>query len=452
LAQYRVFQQVGPAVAVALTVTMLAALTLVPALASVMGKSLFWPVRPAALSEGKVWPRVARLVTRRPGLTLIVAGLALALPASACLNINWVYDTMADLKGTYPAARGAAMIQRHWPVGELAPVTVVVEGGGKANFGTLTKLSEAITTELEATSGVSEVRSLTAPVGRQTPADQNFFMRAAATTFYASENMQSTRLSVVLDSPAFSNKAMQTLSRVEDAVVAAVAESSSPAAKVYFAGATAEMADIRSLTQNDFYRVSIASLTVISLIVILLLRDVVLAGFLVASTILGYLAALGLTSLVFTGFLGAAGIDWKVEVFLFVVMVAVGQDYNIFLTARLAQEAVGHTARRAAERAIVATGGIISSCGLIMAATLGSLMAGDLQLLVQLGFAFAAGMLIDTFIVRPLVVPAFVVLTGRTGRSILRHGVAETATQADDFTRASPPTTALAEVDSDRGN
>jgi len=97
-------------------------------------------------------------------------------------------------------------------------------------------------------------------------------------------------------------------------------------------------------------------------------------------------------------------------------MVAVGQDYNIFLAARLVQESRRLTAREAARNAIVYTGPVISSCGLIMAATLGSLMAGSLPLLVQLGFALALGMLIDTFIVRPLLLPSFCALTGRTGR------------------------------------
>jgi len=98
-------------------------------------------------------------------------------------------------------------------------------------------------------------------------------------------------------------------------------------------------------------------------------------------------------------------------------MVAVGQDYNIFLAARLAEEGLKHSPAEATRLAVSKTGPVISSCGIIMAATLGSLMAGDLMLLVQLGFALSLGMLIDTFVVRPLLLPAFVVLTGRTGKS-----------------------------------
>ena len=109
----------------------------------------------------------------------------------------------------------------------------------------------------------------------------------------------------------------------------------------------------------------------------------------------------------------------KVQMFLFVVIAAVGVDYNIFLASRLAQEARRHAPREAIRRALIHTGPVISSCGLIMAATLGSLMVGEIELLVQLGFALSLGMLIDTFVVRPLLLPAFAALLKRTGKSRL---------------------------------
>jgi RND superfamily putative drug exporter len=156
-------------------------------------------------------------------------------------------------------------------------------------------------------------------------------------------------------------------------------------------------------------------------LVLILLRDAVLSGFMIAATALSYLATLGIVQVFFVLICGWAGLDWKVQVFLFVVLVAVGQDYNIFLAARLAEESRRSPPRRAAYAAIVRTGGIISSAGVIMAATLGSLMVGDISLLVQLGFAFAVGMLLDTFVIRPLLLPAFAVLTGRTGRPLSRR-------------------------------
>ncbi len=208
-------------------------------------------------------------------------------------------------------------------------------------------------------------------------------------------------------------KAMEPAQRFLELISSALSSG-----RAHLAGATAEMMDIRTVTQADFYRVAALSLCVIYVMVVVLLRDAVLAAFMVASTVLSYFATLGAAFWVFTGLLGHAGLDWKVEVFLFVVMVAVGVDYNIFLASRLSQEARRLPGKLAICRAVIHTGPVISSCGLIMAATLGSLMAGDLTLLHQLGFALALGMLIDSFLVRPLLLPAFAALSGRTGRAL----------------------------------
>jgi putative drug exporter of the RND superfamily len=173
------------------------------------------------------------------------------------------------------------------------------------------------------------------------------------------------------------------------------------------------MIDIRTVTQQDFYRIAGLSMAAILIMLVLVLRDPWVAIFILAATVLSYLTTLGLTYWTLH-LLGGAGLEWKVQMLLFIVLVAVGQDYSIFFAVRFAQEARERPCASAVERAIIFTGPVISSCGLIMAATLGSIMAGDISLLVQLGFAFALGMLIDTFVVRPLLLPGFIVITQRT--------------------------------------
>ncbi len=151
----------------------------------------------------------------------------------------------------------------------------------------------------------------------------------------------------------------------------------------------------------------------ILLIVFLLIRDAWVAAFVMLATILSYGAALGLTTWMFRQLYGIVGPDWKVEFFLFVILVAVGQDYNLFILSRIKEERRVKPLRWATESAIARTGAIISCCGLIMAATLGSLATTPLRLLQELGVAFIIGLLIDTFLVRPLMVPAFVLLFRR---------------------------------------
>jgi RND superfamily putative drug exporter len=216
------------------------------------------------------------------------------------------------------------------------------------------------------------------------------------------------RLSVVLNIPPLSHAAME-----DAAEIAKLAARDNPGASIGLAGATAELSDLRDVTQQDFQHIAVLSMLAILIVVTAALRDFPVAIFILGATALSYFTTLGLTCWVFQ-LLGNHGLEWKVQMLLFIVLIAVGQDYSIFFAVRLAQEARTLSCREATKRAMIFTGPVISSCGLIMAATLGSVMAGDVQLLVQLGFAFALGMLLDTFIVRPLLLPALIVLSGRT--------------------------------------
>jgi len=431
-AQYGIFRTTGPAVAVALLVALVAAVTLVPAMVALAGRGVFWPARPSpkaakALGIGrkKIWLNVARAVTSRPATALAVALVVLVIPALRGAKLTWVYDTLTELRRNENAPVGNAAVgidtaRRHWPVGEISPVGVLITTGREVNAQDWRLTSEELTGALRRLDGVRNVRSFTSPLGKEVSAvgqaAAQLLAKPKIRAEYLSADSKAMRLSVILDETGFSLAAMELLARVRRTVEQHVGKIEG--AEVHLTGATAEMADTKAVTQRDFYRVAILALAVIFLMVVALLRDALLSAFMVASTVLSYFATLGVAYWAFAGLLGQEGLDWKVEVFLFVVMVAVGVDYNIFLASRLAQEARRLPCKLATCRAIIHTGPVISSCGLIMAATLGSLMAGDLQLLRQLGLALALGMLIDTFLVRPVLLPAFVVLTGRTGRPV----------------------------------
>lgn len=509
-AQFNIFKTTGPAVAVALAVALLAAITLTPALVAIAGPGMFWPGRrsrrpwkgtgakgtgsvsassaetvPVPVSGAtqtcqsgdrhspqrepvplpvpvpvspprrepipssrrlplgeRAWRGIAIHVVRRPALILAVTLVLLAGPAIHGLNLNWVYDTLASLEKNPGdrignAAVGVEMVQHHWPVGEIAPVNIMFLAKEPRFLQRPVETSHQITAAIGSIPGVRDVRSYSQPLGKDYPLSSltkspagspdrgllgglipDFGRLAkgleAINKEYVGAGGRAMRFSVILDHPSLGLEAMETVAQLREKAQQAAA-SADLHAEVFITGATAEMMDTRSITQKDFTRVAVLALAVITLIILALLRDVWLSLFMVGTTILSYLATLGLASWAFT-LAGAGGLDWKVQVFLFVVMVAVGQDYNIFLAARLAQEGARRPVRAATRRAIIHTGPVISSCGLIMAATLGSLMAGELGLLRQLGFAFAIGMLVDTFIVRPLLLPAFAVLIGRTGR------------------------------------
>lgn len=452
-AKYGIFRSTGPAVAIALGVALLAALTLVPAMHALLGKRLFWPSRRMGHIGGRrLWPALAGLVTRRPWAVLVVTLLLFAVPVIQGMNMTWVYDTLAMLQPQSPGgvgngAAGVQMAQRHWPVGEIAPVEVLVTSDKPLSPQQWKQVSAEMTAALLGMHDghnpghpIRDVRSLSQPLGNGKELPTRYFasmVQGFVQRLYLGKDRRAIRLEAVMSERPFKLEALGLIGELQTRLqetaqdaVDRVAPGAGVTAKVHIAGPSAEMNETRTTTYHDFLLIGALVMIVIFVMIMVLLRDAVLSLFMLISTVISYFATIGITYWVFVslghwvaqvvptlGWNGAVGLDWKVQVFLFVVMVSVGQDYNIFFTARLVQESVLHKPREASHQAIIFTGPVISSCGVIMGATLGSLMAGSLVLLTQLGFALALGMLIDTFIVRPLMLPAFCVITGRTGRS-----------------------------------
>jgi RND superfamily putative drug exporter len=189
------------------------------------------------------------------------------------------------------------------------------------------------------------------------------------------------------------------------------------AAAIGIAGSSSAVHDLKTVTTHDQRKMYVLVTIGVYVILVILLRRPGICLYLIATVVLGYLASLGVADLLFQGLHRGPspwhGLDWTVAFFLFVILVAVGEDYNIFLMARVIEEERVHGTIEGTRRAVAHTGGIISSCGLIMAGTFGSMLTGSLTSLRELGFALGLGVLLDTFLVRPILVPAFVVLMER---------------------------------------
>ena len=180
-------------------------------------------------------------------------------------------------------------------------------------------------------------------------------------------------------------------------------------------GPSASIRDLKEVTDRDQIRIDILVLSGVFLILVILLRRPAISMYLIVSVFFSYLATLGVTFAVFYCLdpAGFGGLDWKVPMFLFTILIAVGEDYNIFLMTRIDEEQHKHGSVDGVIVALERTGGIISSCGLIMAGTFCSLLFGTLIGMHQLGFALAFGVLLDTFVVRPILVPAYLVMLYR---------------------------------------
>lgn len=413
----------GRIMAFVLVIAFLAATTLAPALVALMGRALFWPARPsrgADIGMRRMWTSLAAVVVRWPVATLLV-GIALMLPPIwTAINAEYHYDTLGELPKDSSAARGAAIASAHFPEGQLYPTTLLVDAGesGIGDETAARRLSAALEDACASLDGVTDVRGLTHPAGRS---PQAAALNAAAlslapddvTSYFLSDDRTLMRIECSMNHGPLSVRAMQTMESAEAvATRTATAQLRRPATATA-EGITAYIADVREITRNDRRWIMALAPILIWLIVLMLVRDVLLSVFMLLATLMTFGATLGLTEWTFVYLLGLEAIDWKVDVFVFVIIVAIGQDYNIFLVTRLHQESQSYPLREATTRAIVRTGSIISSCGLIMAATLGSLMSAGLRLYEQLGFALAVGILIDTFLVRPLLIPSFYLATKR---------------------------------------
>jgi len=426
----------GKVLGIVLAIALAAALTLVPAMASLMAGALFWPRRAgpvASVGQRHVWPRLAAAVVRRPLVVMTIGLAVLAVPVPTALMAPVRFDTLAELPAGTSSARGAAIAKKHFRPGELFPTTLAIHGPGLTRDpARIEPLCKRLTDAVMAVPGVQDVRSLAYPSGRRagvTAMDRlaRAVMPQRLRRFFVAPDTGVVRLEVILADPPFSVEAMAAVQHAIEAAQRVAGAHLDGHVEILAEGATPYMINIRRVVQADQRRVMVLAMATIWLVVLVLVRDIPLSLFMLAATLVTYVATLGVTQWVFCGLLGGPGIDWKVKLFLFVIIVAVGQDYNIFLVTRLFQEIRSLSLAEGTSRAIVRTGPVISSCGLIMAATLGSLWAGKLELLRQLGFALAAGILIDTFIVRPLLIPSFYLLKVRAWARLSRG-----AAQPDD--------------------
>ena len=381
----------GPYFALGVAVMALVAFTFIPALILLLGRGVFWPGGERNAAErgqgGIVWQRVADLVARAP---LKIAGVVLVLLVVMSTGLLGYHETSNSLSGfrvDTESAHGQAFIQKEFGPGKMAPSTVIVKAGEDLRA---TGTSERVNDALAGTAHVAHVN------GRPR------FSQDGREAFFE----------VVLDSDPYSSPALDAVEPLTRSAQAAVRDAGVEDAIVLVAGETAQTADIRSALDRDTTYIVLLVLLIVAAVLCLLLRSVLAPLYLVATLILSFLATLGATTFFTVTVLGDDGIGNRVTAYIFIFLVALGVDYNIFIMSRFKLEVRTSAPAQALSTAIRRTGGVVSSAGLILAATFSVLMTQPIRELFQFGFAMAFGILLDTFLIRPLLVPAIVRLLG----------------------------------------
>jgi uncharacterized membrane protein YdfJ with MMPL/SSD domain len=420
-ATLRSYQSLGPVIAIAVALMMLAALTLVPALLTIVGRRAYWPRQPRLAPGGaagveqawqrSIYGRIGAVVLRRPRLTLAATSGVLALLILGLLAFRPTYDQLASLPANTESVRSFELLRRGFPAGELSPMRVYVAlpPGERVLGPERLEAFDALTLRLAGHPAVADVSGPTRPFGTDEPRGGP----PAAVERFVSPDGGAARLDVVLVENPFSDVALDVVAELRTlALQGAIAAGLDPDS-VLIGGDTAEAADTRTAGNRDSLVVLPLILLAIGIVLALLLRSAIAPLYLVATIAFTYFATLGLAVLVFVLVFDHAGIGPAVPFYLFVFLNALSVDYNIYLMSRIREEARQAPLREAVVRALSRTGPVITSAGLILAGTFSALMTLPLQDLLQLGFAVAAGVLIDTFVTRTLIVPALVALVGR---------------------------------------
>lgn len=439
-AEFGKFHDAGIAISFGLISVLLASLTLTPALLRWTGRYVFWPrlhhptttAAPQRNVLQSLWDSVShRLQTGAASLWFL--SVAVMLPFAVVgmwFYTDLSYGLLSDLPKSARSVVGTAALQRHFPDGVTGPITMLLRTpsldfsamqGDNAGLPYITQLSQELQ-EREDEFRLADVRSVAFPVGGDkgladitNPAVYKLTMRRALESYVdtgAPANGSITRIELVTDDDPFSRDSMQRLGDLERQIQTEWQRITREPTTFYTVGPTASIRDLKAVTDRDQIRIDLLVVGGVFFILVLLLRQPMICVYLIVSVLFSYLATLGVTYLSFWAWEGPdfAGLDWKVPMFLFTILIAVGEDYNIFLMSRVAEEQASRGRVEGVLHALSATGKIISSCGIIMAGTFASLAAGSLKGMSQLGFALAFGVLLDTFVVRPVLVPAFLVL------------------------------------------
>nr|WP_106410397.1 MMPL family transporter [Pseudofrankia saprophytica] len=389
LAELNSDRGLGPVGAIGIATAFVTIMTLLPAAMVICGRRLFWPFVPkfAAVPTEVVggvpvavavagtdtvdmamtgtWARIGAAIARRPRLVWLVTAAVLAGLAVGIVTLDTGLRQQDAFRKSTDSIVGQRIVEKHFPPGASEPTYVV----GAAS------VDDQLASVINATPGV------------------------AASTESSSDGEVTQFLVVLTDSPN-SAASFATIERLRDRVHAV------PGAHALVGGNTAVNLDVRDASVRDRQLIIPLVLAVVLVILAMLLRSVVAPPLLIATVVLSFLAALGVAALAFTHVFGFPGSDPSLELFGFIFLVALGVDYNIFLMTRVREEAARTDARTGVRRGLAVTGGVITSAGVVLAATFSVLFIFPLVQLAEIGFLVAFGVLLDTLVVRSILVPA----------------------------------------------
>ncbi|MBO1579470.1 MMPL family transporter [Bacillus sp. XF8] len=390
-AVYNGYRNFAPLFSIALVVIILGGITLLPALFTLFGRKAFWPFIPKVgrqKEKNVIWKKVSHAVVSRPYIVGGAVAIFLIVCSMNIFQIKYSFNLLKSFPANLESRQGYELIEEKYSPGQLAPITVVVNKEEKLSNEEIVQFVEKLTVQ----KGVEGVNPSIETIKKNT-------------SQLLSEDEKAAKVQLILKDQPYSLQAMDTIQSLQSKENDFVKDG-----HVYFAGETAKQADLYDINNQDTTLIVV----LISILILILLgiqtKSLIAPIYMIGTILLSYCAALGLSMFLFEHLFGYTDMSYRIPLYTFVFLVALGVDYNIMLVSRIKEEATQHSLQVAIENGLTATGGVISSAGIILAATFAVLTTQPLLELFMFGFVVALGVIIDTFLVRTLLVPAIMLL------------------------------------------
>ena len=399
------FKTMGPMLAITVSIMLIVALTVLPAAIVLMSRLAFWPSRTIASQQNLVtkpiWEKIGRFVVNRPKTVFLVTTAILLIAITPSFRMVPSFNFIDGFPDDVESKSGYALLKKGFAPGDLSPTSVFIHTPDHDVIDH-SAFIEGLANAIEDNPGVNYVKGMTRPYGSYIGQQVD----EASLKMFNSPDGTTSRLDVSLMGDPYSEKALTVIEDIRSIIQSTINSQSITGVEVLVGGDTAVQLDTKTVIDEDTRLLAPLILFAILCVLILIQRSFVAPLYLLFSVIISYAATFGISIFIFQDILNHTGVAYSNGIWIFVFLVALGADYNIFVIARIKEETERLGFNEGIAIAVGKTGGVVTSAGIILASTFAVLTTLPLRDVFQLGMAVMLGVLIDTFVVRTLLVPS----------------------------------------------
>lgn len=411
-AVFKPYHHFAPVFSVAVVFILLGGLTLIPAIFALLGRKAFWPFVPKLEKEASekhgIWARIASIVVRRPAVLASILLLLMLAASFNVVNMKYSYNLMKSFPENLSSRAGFELLEQNFPKGKLAPINMILTSDEEIVLDEpfLQKINHMLD-DIERNGGIDSISPIPEEITRANDAPPRNFL---------STDKHAIKLELTLADNPYEQEALNLVNKLRQNTDQILQDSGLGGGhyQLYIAGQTADQLDVSDMNIRDMILIFALIAGAIAIMLTFQARSIGLSLLMTSTILLSYVATLGLGWMIFHFVLGYDAISYRIPVYTFIFLVTLGVDYNIMLVSRIREEALKHEWKEAIRLAVTRTGGVISSAGIILAATFAVLITQPMQELFLFGITMAMGILIDTFLVRGILLPSLLAMVRKS--------------------------------------